>query len=511
MGGKWIKALGVALTLHGTAVLAQEYPASPVPIASSTSSRPNANRTAAGPLGVSLERPVTLGTGGAPAHQGITVRAQMGENVRSKPIGASIWGEPVAATPPKPEAVETPPLPGQVVATSGKRFIAEVPAGSTPCVPLGESNCGPWRFNGGAVDVCCSGAGPCGGTGNRWTVNVESLLWWTKGAGLPPLITMGSAADVLPGAIGQPGTSVLFGGNSFASDARPGGRLTLGYWIDDCHEVGLEGSFFSLAQRSSHFGVGSSGSPVLARPFFNTATLAPDAELIAFPGLLAGAASVDMKTRLLGAEANLKTNLCTGCNYTVDLIGGFRFIGLDDNLQIGEALSTLATPGGGFQISDSFSTRNRFYGGQVGLDTEYRYNRWFIDLKAKVALGSNHEVVKISGSTITHDPLAGTTFANGGLLALPSNIGRFSREMFAVAPEGTVNVGYQFNDNVRAYVGYNFLYLSNVVRAGNQIDPVVNPSLIPPTTASLPARPAFAFKGTDFWAQGVSFGLELRY
>jgi hypothetical protein len=61
-------------------------------------------------------------------------------------------------------------------------------------------------------------------------------------------------------------------------------------------------------------------------------------------------------------------------------------------------------------------------------------------------------------------------------------------------------------------VGYNFLYWSNVIRPGNQVDRVINPNLLPPANGlGGPNRPTFEFHGSDFWAQGVSFGLEFRY
>ena len=109
----------------------------------------------------------------------------------------------------------------------------------------------------------------------------------------------------------------------------------------------------------------------------------------------------------------------------------------------------------------------------------------------------------------------GSTVANGvasphGLLAQPSNSGSFQRNRFAVAPDLGANIGYQVTDHLRAFVGYDFLYLSEVVRAGDQVDLRVNPNQLR-GVAGGPALPAFNFHGSDYWAQGVSFGLEFKY
>jgi hypothetical protein len=106
--------------------------------------------------------------------------------------------------------------------------------------------------------------------------------------------------------------------------------------------------------------------------------------------------------------------------------------------------------------------------------------------------------------------------AVGGLLALPTNIGHFSRDRFSVVPEIGVNLGYQLTDHLRAYVGYNFLYWTNVVRPGAQIDRVLDVTLIPnfPVPGAVPTgqnRPMVPFKENDFWAQGINFGLEFRW
>ena len=55
----------------------------------------------------------------------------------------------------------------------------------------------------------------------------------------------------------------------------------------------------------------------------------------------------------------------------------------------------------------------------------------------------------------------------------------------------------------------------DVARPTDQIDRTVNPTLVPANlsfgSTMGPARPAVNFQKTDFWAQGVSFGFEIRY
>jgi hypothetical protein len=99
-----------------------------------------------------------------------------------------------------------------------------------------------------------------------------------------------------------------------------------------------------------------------------------------------------------------------------------------------------------------------------------------------------------------------------GQLAMPSNIGRWERDVFTVVPEVGLNIGYQLTCHVRAMVGYTFLYTSRVVRPGNLIDVGINP-LAQSGAAPVfgPSRPAFPGTDSDFWAQGLNFGLEFRY
>ena len=99
----------------------------------------------------------------------------------------------------------------------------------------------------------------------------------------------------------------------------------------------------------------------------------------------------------------------------------------------------------------------------------------------------------------------------GGLLALPSNIGSYSQNEFAVVPELDLKIGYQMTKQCKLTLGYTAIYWSNVVRPGDQIDLNVHPGQIPPAAALNLGRPTFAFDTTDYWVQGLSFGGEYRW
>jgi hypothetical protein len=241
---------------------------------------------------------------------------------------------------------------------------------------------------------------------------------------------------------------------------------------------------------------------------------------------LSGSVTVDMETRLWGLEANFRHNLvCCPC-YRLDLLEGFRFVDLDESLAIGENLFVLPNPDvptapqtGTITLVDRFMTQNRFYGGQIGTLNEFHFGNWFINARSMVALGNTHQTAVITGNTSFN----GGSPQEGGLLAQASNIGHYNRNRFGVITDLGMNFGYEINDCFRVFVGYNFMYWSDVARPGNQINLSVNRTQLPGATRTIvnpmtgaplppgPRLPAFAFKGTDFWAHGVNFGLEFRY
>jgi hypothetical protein len=363
--------------------------------------------------------------------------------------------------------------------------------------------------------------GNCFKEANCFWASGEYLVWWIRPSNFPPLVTTGPAGPLnvlTPGRNGVlgPGTTVLFGDRETSNEERSGARVAFGLWFDDERTIGLDATIFGLAQRTVGFTGGSPGTPVLARPFFNAGLGAEDAELVAYPGLIAGTVGVSSTSQLFGADTDLRFNLWRGPCWHIDVMGGFRYLQLDESLNITENLMVPPTsvPGGALiGVKDSFSTHNNFYGGQIGTEFEFRRGRWSLDLSTKLAVGDMNEVVKINGFTSLSCASGCPAVLPGGLLALPTNIGQATNNRLAFIAEPGVKIGYNLTPRLRATVGYSLIYVSDVVRPGNQIDRVINTSQLPnaPVMFSGTPRPAGQFRTTDFWAQGISFGLEFRF
>jgi hypothetical protein len=443
----------------------------------------------------------------------------------AEPPTSSGTGPSAANTLGKPTAADDSTLPSpRVDAASSAPAPLWTQYRSSAFSGDGGTDCG---TNSGACPVancfpgCCPG-GCC--ADNRWYASAEALAWWMKGQHVPPLVTTGSAADAVPGALGQPGTEVLFGGGQLNTGADGGGRFLLGFWITRDHCLGFEGSYWFLGSKTDTFSASSTGDPLLFRPFTNE-TGAQDVEIVAVPsptgpGII-GSVAVRSRTSLWGAEGNFRSNLCCGPVWTIDGLAGFRTMGLDDDLSINESLLTatgvtipsrgITVPAGTtFLVGDRFQTVNRFYGGQLGLDMECHKGNWIFGIETKVALGMTTQLAEINGATTIGVPGVGSTTYQGGLLAQNSNIGHYNRDVFSVVPEVGLKVGYQINEHWRATIGYNFIYWSSVARAGEQIDTTVNRAQLPPPSGT-GDRPAFSFHDTSFWAQGITLGLEFRW
>jgi hypothetical protein len=394
--------------------------------------------------------------------------------------------------------------------------LGPVPA-TLATTPLAENGIAPHCTGPDCAPASCC-FGPYG-SGRMWG-SAEFLLWWTRAGNVPPLAT----------------TRALGGTNSILDDglgfgARPGARFTIGSWLNcDC-TMGVELGYFFLnngTQGLDATSSGAAGSAVLARPFFNVVTGRADEQLVASPGVARGTVRASANSNFQGADLNLFCNWCcqsaccpTDCcqldcapatRYRVDWFVGPRWLQLDEDLVIAEQVTDARAT---FTIVDRFETRNSFYGGQIGARAQYWRGRYFVNVLGKLALGNMHQEVRITGTTIIDRPGAVPSVQQGGLLAQPTNIGNYSRDVFVVVPEIGMNLGYQLTEHVCVFAGYTFLYVSNVVRPGDQIDLGVNPTQVPSANGPVglvgPRRPAFAFHDTDFWAQGINLGVGFQW
>lgn len=403
--------------------------------------------------------------------------------------------------------------------------LAQPPSGT--CCPAGDG--GPGSFT---LASLCDWWSPCsscdggyvGDPGWELRVRAEYLLWWAKDGPLDtPLVTNGRGTSV--GILGQAGTRVLFGGDDLDYGEYSGGRGTFDLWLDQCQTYGIQGSTMLFGQRGDEFDV--TGNAVngllLARPFLNANTGAEDAQLISAPGAFAGTIRIGASSQLWGAEGNVLLRLYEDCACRVELLGGARYLQLDEAIEIFERIDVLqgglagfvGTPllaGDRLNLWDSFDVRNEFYGGQVGVQARYEYCNYVAQFSGKLAMGSSRELASIIGAT----SISITQNASGALLAQPTNIARYERNEFAVVPELGIKLGCVYKNALYLTLGWDFLYWSEVVRPGDQIDRVVNTTQVPKSLAFNdprigPARPINDFPSSSFWAHGLTVAAEFRY
>jgi hypothetical protein len=332
---------------------------------------------------------------------------------------------------------------------------------------------------------------PCLPLGTYW-VNAAYFLGTTQNGTVPALATVGGN-----GVPGSPGSGVLFGNQRLDHSFRSGIRLETGLWLDKCHNVGVEGSFFYVESNQVNFAGSSAGDVVLARPFLSEPGDVPAARVVAGPRVGSGTLSAESPLQFLGADANVRLNLSCEDHYRLDFLAGYRFIRMAEAVTV---RSHTDFPGGGAEdVEDNFRAVNLFNGGQIGLAGEYRRDLIYVAGSLKTAFGATWHQLDVNGFTATP---AGVRA--GGFLARPSNIGRTHDISYAVAPEANIALGCQLTERCRAYVGYTFVYLNNVTRPGQVIDTGIGVS-------NGVARPLRPDANTDFWMHGINIGFEARF
>lgn len=378
----------------------------------------------------------------------------------------------------------------------------------------------------------------------------EYLMWWVKDAPLSvPLVSAGPVATTHHGLLGIPAkngadSTVLYGaphspaqgGNdSQRFQGFSGTRLTLGYSFGNEHRFGLEASGFALQQQSVGYGArgDETGNPVAGIPVNNsvpytigsmTVRAGEDSLPFSLPndpsrsrgsGIITGAVEVVNNLQLWGAELNGVISLYRKPSWELSGLIGLRYLDLSESLNLTTRIQGLSGPyTGQFGVAaDGLSTKNQFFGGTLGLRESYSSGRLSVDVTARVSLGVSHETQNIAGGFYSINFSAPYAAGTEGIFAQPANEGRTSSNKFAIVPEAQIKIGYAITPRLRATIGYDFLYYSNVMRPGDQINRDLPKgqtfNQADPTVSK--TSPSRLSKTTDFFAHGVSVGMELRF
>jgi len=415
------------------------------------------------------------------------------------------------------------------------RPVSDDPANKPPDVlaKVGDWFAGPVHDWFAAVGHDASGAAFHRDCKETFWVNADYALFWIRPGPLTaPLVTVGSAIDVHSGAIGQPGTAVLFG-DRINYGYISGARLEGGFFFDEDNHFSLEMAGLILPMNTVHFQAASdgTGNPLLARPIFNTVNQENQAILVSAPSSLTGgppipgSTTIDSRSELFGVELNGRYHAYCLRRLHADALAGLRYLYLNENLTIQDQRQLISpntllfegqpvTGPAALNDQDRFATANQFAGVQLGGRLSLEEDQYSITAYGKVALGVTNQQVSIDGLSSLTSPIANQVVP-GGILAQPSNIGHYTRVVFGVVPECGLTFGVNLTRHLRLRGGYSILVWDHVVRPGAQIDPSVNAAQIPLSgsfgTMTGPANPVFHFNDSVFWVQAITCGLEFHY
>jgi Putative beta barrel porin-7 (BBP7) len=337
----------------------------------------------------------------------------------------------------------------------------------------------------------------------------EYLLWWPKGAPLPPLVV--SSRNDVP-RYGSPSTTLLAGGGTDQSLSSSGGRIGWGFTINEDRTAALAASYTFFAGRSRSNAVADVlEARTLGRPITDPNTGNETSLAISSPKQGAGYTQISASSRVTGWEVMGLINLIDGPQTRIHALAGYRYFQANEGLRIDQVSNVYNR--GTIAIADEFSTQNQFHGGLLGLTADIVHGPMFLELTGKISLGQVGQTVRIQGESVSLN--APVHRWPTGFLAQPSNIGQSYHSTLAILPEAMLKVGYRFENQSRLFLGYNLIYLSEAVRPGEQVDRTLDVANVPLFGAGLSStttdRPGTAFLRSDFWIQGIVVGFEYRY
>jgi hypothetical protein len=361
-----------------------------------------------------------------------------------------------------------------------------------------------------------------------------------KGPGYPVLTTMPWGVSshrggfVATGELDIPGVKIAYNPKAEDFGWSNGFKGALGGWLDDAREWGAELNGFLSPGASDRHAASTASLPAntyLGVPYYNVFTHDEDSAalgLTAAPDQVGTAGFSFSRGDFWGIGARGLKNLARQERLSLDASFGFRNLNLSEKYQA--TYSQLNASGAGVRLcgflsgsgavpgyataQDRVEARDHFYGADLGVRFSYHLDRFILDVDPRIALGAMDEALKTSGSCRVWNGATNATLfaANGGFFARPNVVGERSKTAFAVIPNVSVKVGVRITEHLQFKVGYEFLYISDVVYAGNQLDRRIS---LPRAFGGLTGVPASGvskpFRTDDFMAHGVTAGFTIKF
>ncbi len=383
---------------------------------------------------------------------------------------------------------------------------------------LPQTNTGDGGFP-GAESALASNAGT--GFDYRWWFGGEYLLSYTKTTSVPTTLTTSPIASL--GILGNPGTQSAFGGKQDFGGIS-GARFHGGLWLDPCRAYGLDWNVFFLPRQTNSATLGAGAAAVIARPFFDTALNRENSRLVSRTGQFTGSASATYNSFFWGADLGGLVRVYESSTFSLEQTFHFRYLGLEEAFETVDRSTPIAGAGvvyfnGTARIApanvstlDRFSTVNRFYGGAAGLRINYAPGRWTLSATARLAVGATQEWVTVEGTTTLENAGPSQTVRPGTLTAsITPN--RYTQYRLAYSPDVQVSLAYKLTDHLQLSIGYQYLYLSEVARPGDQVNRNIAPGQIPSSQffGAAANQAPFSIQSSDFWMHGLTAGAMITF
>lgn len=367
--------------------------------------------------------------------------------------------------------------------------------------------------------------------------NFDYLLWRINNPIIPQAASItpaGVAMVPVPGAV-PPVTQLLSIGAQLGQGPsgvvnlgeHNGGRLTIGCWCDPERWLGFEAQAVYLEKLTFGFNtVFNNNNNATNALVINTGLPLPvivggmnvGTQNLAFIGTSSGALQGSLSQMFASGELNVRSTWLTFANTRFGFLAGFRTLYFEEDFSLRDTYTLTIDGAGGVILFgggntlaansfDSINCRNNFYGFQGGLEVESVWGQAYFQARVKGAVGAMRQTVDIKSASLSPTPTL------GGIIFGPGDVGERLRTRISGIPEANLKVGYQFCHWLRAYVGWDGIYVYNVIRPANQLAPGTNVQVnVAGTGASANvSQNTFNFSDSNLMIQGVSFGLELRY